>query len=70
MGRSMLRTVSVIPPFMKQGETVYVAVDEDGKEEIPVVLSAPIAEGGFTLSADLSGPQAARIRPGMPVRRK
>ncbi|MEK6779762.1 MAG: hypothetical protein AABY80_08840 [Candidatus Deferrimicrobiota bacterium] len=62
--------VTFIPPFMKQGETVYVAVDEDGKEEIPVVLSAPIAEGGYTLSADLSGPQSARIRPGMPVRRK
>jgi hypothetical protein len=61
---------SFIPPFMKQGETVFVALDEEGREEVPVVLTAPIAEGGYTLSAELGEPQAARIRPGMPVRRK
>ncbi len=62
--------VTFIPPFMKQGETVFVVHDEEGKDDIPVVLSTPIAEGGYTMSADLAEPQIARIRPGMPVRRK
>ncbi|MDA8122180.1 MAG: hypothetical protein M0Z38_06395 [Deltaproteobacteria bacterium] len=63
-------TVTFIPPFMKQGETVFVELDEEGKDEIPVVLSTPVAEGGYTLTAELAEPQVARIRPGMPVRRK
>lgn len=62
--------VSFVPPFMKQGETVYAEVDEGGKEEIPLVLAEPIPEGGYTLSNALTDEQAARIQPGMPVRRK
>ncbi len=62
--------VSFIPPFMKTGETVYVRVGEGGKEEVPVVLAAPVAEGGYTFSESLTEAQVARIRPGMPVRRK
>jgi hypothetical protein len=62
--------VTFVPPFLKPGETVYVTVGEGGNEEIPLVLASPATEGGYTFSESLTEAQVARIRPGMPVRRK
>lgn len=62
--------VTFVPPFMKPGETVYVALDEGGLKEIPIVLSNPVEVGGYTLSEELPEKVVARIRQGMPVRRK
>ncbi|MCL5967013.1 MAG: hypothetical protein M1550_07445 [Deltaproteobacteria bacterium] len=61
--------VTFVPPFMKTGETLYVTVDEKTGEEIPVVPADPRPDEGFTLTADLPADQAARLRPGMVVRR-
>lgn len=61
--------VTFIPPFMTRNEKVFISTGE-GQEEIPVVLAAPIVDGGYTITTEIPGPQAARIRPGMPVRRK
>jgi len=62
--------VSFLPPFLKQGETVYVSLDEEGNREVPVLLSSPIPEAGYTLTDELPAAVVSRIRTGMPVRRK
>jgi len=62
--------VTFIPPFMKAGETVYVSPEDTGDGEIPVVLSSPVPEAGYTLTAELPAEVLSRIRAGMTVRRK
>lgn len=62
--------VTFCPPFMKTGETVFVTVDEIKAEDVPVVLADPKPDEGFTLTAELAERVAARIRPGMVVRRR
>lgn len=62
--------VTFAPPFVKQEEILYIAVDPAGKEEIPVVLLTQVPDGGYSLAAPLPDEMVARIRPGMPVRRK
>lgn len=62
--------VSFSPPFMKPGETVFIALDPPGKKEIPAVLQFPVPDGGYSLTYELPAGEIARIRPGMPARRK
>ena len=62
--------VTFAPPFMKQEEILYIAVDPAGKEEIPIVLLTSVPDGGYSLAAALPDDLVAQIRPGMPVRRK
>lgn len=62
--------VTFAPPFMKPGETLYVLAGAGAQGEIPVALEAPVPDGGYTLTGELPDEAIARIRPGMPVRRK
>lgn len=62
--------VTFVPPFLRQGETVYVVLSERVDEVVPVVLGASGGIGGFTLSEELPQSVAAKIRTGMTVRRK
>jgi len=62
--------VTFLPPFMAPGETVYVSLDGAASREVPVVLSSPIPEAGYTLTGELPPDAASRIRPGMTVRRR
>lgn len=62
--------VSFLPPFLRQGETVYVSLDEAGTREVPVLLSSPVPEAGYTLTDELPADVVSQIRAGMPVRRK
>lgn len=62
--------VTFTPPFVKQEEILYITIDPAGKEEIPVVLLTQVPDGGYSLAAALPDEMVARIRPGMPVRRK
>ncbi len=61
--------VTFVPPFMRQGETVFVLTGGRADEAVPLVLVSP-GEGGFTLSDRLPPASVAKIRPGMTVRRK
>lgn len=62
--------VTFLPPFLKRGETVYVSLDGEGSAEVPVVLSSPVPDAGYTFTDELPAEVASRIRSGMPVRRK
>lgn len=62
--------VTFIPPFMKTGETVFLSLDDATGEEVPVVLADPRPDEGFTLTARLPDDVAARVQPGMIVRRR
>ena len=62
--------VTFLPPFLKRGETVYVSLDEEGSEEVPVVLSSPVPDAGYTFTDELPAEVVSRIRSGMTVRRK
>ncbi len=61
--------VTFVPPFQRQGETVRVLTGERSGEAVPIVPSASGGFGGFTLSGELPEDAAAKIRPGMTVRR-
>lgn len=62
--------VTFLPPFMKQGETVYVLLDGEGTREVPVLLSSPLPDAGYTLTDELPDDVVSRIRSGMAVLRK
>ena len=62
--------VTFVPPFMKEGETVRIILNERVDEAVPIVLAAPGGIGGFTLSRELPPGTAAKVRAGMTVRRK
>jgi hypothetical protein len=60
--------VSFIPPFMKVGEKVWVALSDE--EEVPVTLVEPFPDEGYTRTSELPADVLARVKPGMTVRRK
>lgn len=62
--------VTFAPPFAKTGEVLLIALDPEGKEVIPAVLQASVPDGGYSLTGELPAESIARVRPGMPVRRK
>ncbi len=62
--------VTFVPPFVGRGETVQVVLSDRPGDVVPIVLGSPGGLAGVSLSERLSGATAAKIRPGMVVRRK
>jgi len=62
--------VTFVPPFARAGETMYVTLDEVSGDVVPVVLAEPRPDEGYTWTAELPDEVAARLRPGLPVRRR
>jgi hypothetical protein len=61
--------LTFIPPFAVAGEKLYLVVDPEKEQEIPLVVESVFDVEGYSLSAPLPPEQVARAKAGMTVRR-